>query len=116
MPIFVERYMLPVLATLTVILAVTNPMRWGWKPRFTGGLAVCITAYLISRVLHRHNLQTKNNPVSMTDGAANRNERTVEPRGMEPYLVDGRIMIPPSVKRSEEHTSELQSRQYLVCR
>src|SRR3712207_8134332 len=26
---------------------------------------------------------------------------------------DGRIVIP---KRSEEHTSELQSRQYLVCR
>src|SRR3712207_7582443 len=24
--------------------------------------------------------------------------------------------VPPSAKRSEEHTSELQSRQYLVCR
>src|SRR3712207_8730276 len=24
--------------------------------------------------------------------------------------------VPPSVARSEEHTSELQSRQYLVCR
>src|SRR3712207_7705672 len=27
-----------------------------------------------------------------------------------------RFSTPPSPKRSEEHTSELQSRQYLVCR
>src|SRR3712207_9119745 len=26
------------------------------------------------------------------------------------------IVMPPGPKRSEEHTSELQSRQYLVCR
>src|SRR3712207_7728924 len=32
-------------------------------------------------------------------------------------LMPGRIRIPPgSFVRSEEHTSELQSRQYLVCR
>src|SRR3712207_7172984 len=31
----------------------------------------------------------------------------------EPFLVNGREI---SLSRSEEHTSELQSRQYLVCR
>src|SRR3712207_7308302 len=28
----------------------------------------------------------------------------------------GRLIEPPIAQRSEEHTSELQSRQYLVCR
>src|SRR3712207_7737492 len=28
----------------------------------------------------------------------------------------GRVMVTPVMPRSEEHTSELQSRQYLVCR
>src|SRR3712207_6940897 len=32
-----------------------------------------------------------------------------------PYFLFGFIIAPPG-KRSEEHTSELQSRQYLVCR
>src|SRR3712207_8340616 len=32
------------------------------------------------------------------------------------YEVIGRSDIPPPQSRSEEHTSELQSRQYLVCR
>src|SRR3712207_8359981 len=30
--------------------------------------------------------------------------------------VSGAAPVPPSCPRSEEHTSELQSRQYLVCR
>src|SRR3712207_7164404 len=31
-------------------------------------------------------------------------------------LLDGRPSLPHPAPRSEEHTSELQSRQYLVCR
>src|SRR5438445_7680886 len=36
----------------------------------------------------------------------------------QPATMDdqGRILIHPTLRRSEEHTSELQSRQYLVCR
>src|SRR3712207_7301353 len=34
------------------------------------------------------------------------------PRG----LVPGRGLLPALTRRSEEHTSELQSRQYIVCR
>src|SRR3712207_8863129 len=33
-----------------------------------------------------------------------------------PKQRSGRLHRPPQVERSEEHTSELQSRQYLVCR
>src|SRR3712207_9086524 len=35
---------------------------------------------------------------------------------LEPDFADGVIRQWPVQKRSEEHTSELQSRQYLVCR
>src|SRR3712207_7234594 len=39
-------------------------------------------------------------------------------RGGEPVPLDGRVVghAADCTRRSEEHTSELQSRQYLVCR
>src|SRR3712207_8172719 len=49
-------------------------------------------------------------------------ELTCELRGMAPDTVQGRVLTAGemtahnSFDRSEEHTSELQSRQYLVCR
>src|SRR3712207_8560395 len=39
-----------------------------------------------------------------------------EAEGVEAELRDGRDVVRAAVQRSEEHTSELQSRQYLVCR
>src|SRR3712207_7000277 len=36
--------------------------------------------------------------------------------GVDPSRAHGRTAPAPCVSRSEEHTSELQSRQYLVCR
>src|SRR3712207_7271899 len=46
-------------------------------------------------------------------------ESTHSRRGMwrtRPALVSSAHMTPEDMSRSEEHTSELQSRQYLVCR
>src|SRR3712207_6971320 len=43
----------------------------------------------------------------------------VLPRGPFPlagYSLGGRVALYYALERSEEHTSELQSRQYLVCR
>src|SRR3712207_6950547 len=40
----------------------------------------------------------------------------VRPRGRLPRLRVGTRRTRPQIPRSEEHTSELQSRQYLVCR
>src|SRR3712207_8464892 len=37
-------------------------------------------------------------------------------RGMLRKAREGKVILPPIPDRSEEHTSELQSRQYLVCR
>src|SRR3712207_7713882 len=36
--------------------------------------------------------------------------------GEQSLLPDAQGVVPPRLRRSEEHTSELQSRQYLVCR
>src|SRR3712207_7170630 len=36
--------------------------------------------------------------------------------GGRPLVVAGALLGIPGARRSEEHTSELQSRQYLVCR
>src|SRR3712207_8631284 len=44
-----------------------------------------------------------------------RNAATAEPAG-DKDVPGGGGQIRPTVPRSEEHTSELQSRQYLVCR
>src|SRR5438445_5839575 len=53
-------------------------------------------------------------------GAA-RKQRSAGARRRHPGGHGGRVaplrrLAPPSAARSEEHTSELQSRQYLVCR
>src|SRR3712207_7792664 len=43
--------------------------------------------------------------------------RTAAPEATGPAASrNGRVSDPPLAARSEEHTSELQSRQYLVCR
>src|SRR5438445_5221325 len=60
------------------------------------------------------------------DRSAGRYPRRSGARGARPVTLAGRgavvtggsrgIGLPPVTTRSEEHTSELQSRQYLVCR
>src|SRR3712207_7118969 len=49
-------------------------------------------------------------------GAVQREERAVGRAERPPRLVVRRPEALPAQNRSEEHTSELQSRQYLVCR
>src|SRR2546429_2594711 len=44
-----------------------------------------------------------------------RSEAELKNRGGTAFLADARSAVPPD-KRSEEHTSELQSRLHLVCR
>src|SRR3712207_8127771 len=48
--------------------------------------------------------------------AANALHGSGRPRPVEPRRVGGRGGLAERRDRSEEHTSELQSRQYLVCR
>src|SRR5947209_10171894 len=57
-------------------------------------------------------------PISVIHAVAGR-DRIEYPIGTVLYQTDGfltSIRVSPKGDRSEEHTSELQSRQYLVCR
>src|SRR3712207_6910215 len=49
------------------------------------------------------------------DGEAREPHVPARARGVHP-VGERRVGVPAEVGRSEEHTSELQSRQYLVCR
>jgi hypothetical protein len=53
MPVFIERYMLPIFAAVTVLVAITNPMHWDWKLRLGGTVVVITSAYWASHLVHR---------------------------------------------------------------
>ena len=53
-PVFLERYLLPVAATLTVLVVFTNPMNFDWTQRITGALALIFAAYFIAHTVHKH--------------------------------------------------------------
>lgn len=55
MPVFLEKYLLQVVVTLTVLVVFVNPMRFDWTQRITGGLALCFFAYFLSHTLHKLN-------------------------------------------------------------
>src|SRR5439155_20876751 len=65
-----------------------------------------------------HALSTAGQPEPQTDPGADR-RGTRQPEGGEAgavVAVAGGVRFPPYDRRSEEHTSELQSRGHLVCR
>ncbi|MGD1091482.1 MAG: hypothetical protein ABSB35_05740 [Bryobacteraceae bacterium] len=55
MSLFIERYLLPITAALTVLLITTNPMKFDWTQRITGGLALVLASYFFA-----HTVQLKN--------------------------------------------------------
>src|SRR3712207_8223070 len=56
-------------------------------------------------------------PAAVSAGAALAQAATVQEASVREAALRALILIhPPEAPRSEEHTSELQSRQYLVCR
>src|SRR3712207_9467885 len=66
---------------------------------------------LFRSVLQRDDTLDQRRAVA-TQHLTNELQRVAQPLPRDPQLVHGRDVGP----RSEEHTSELQSRQYLVCR
>src|SRR3712207_8071593 len=55
-------------------------------------------------------------PSPPPSAAASTSALTIRPPGPEPSSDPSSTPISRAMRRSEEHTSELQSRQYLVCR
>jgi hypothetical protein len=55
MPVFLEKYILPVAAALTVLVMVTNPMGLDWNQRISGGLILLFVAYFVAYTVHKSN-------------------------------------------------------------
>jgi len=57
-PIFLERFILPLFAASVVILAITNPMKFDAAQRVTGTLALIFAAYFIGHTVYESNRST----------------------------------------------------------
>lgn len=53
MQVFLEKYVLPILVTITVLVLITNPMRFAALTRIIIGVVLLILALLVSLYLHR---------------------------------------------------------------
>ena len=58
MPIFLERFVLPVFVAAIVLLALTNPMGFDTTQRITGALALCFAAYFVAHTVHKNSKQS----------------------------------------------------------
>lgn len=63
-PIFVERFLLPLFAAAVVVLALTNPMGFDWIQRVTGSLALILLAYFVAHSIYKNPLAKPAGPTS----------------------------------------------------
>lgn len=56
-PIFLERFVLPLFAAAVIILALTNPMGFDNTQRVTGSLALLFAAYFVAHSIYNQNRQ-----------------------------------------------------------
>jgi hypothetical protein len=52
-PIFLERFLLPLLAGVVILIAVTNPMGFDLTQRITGAVALLCAAYFIAHTVYK---------------------------------------------------------------
>jgi hypothetical protein len=52
-PVFLERFLLPLAAALTLWLVFANSMNFDWTQRISGGLALVFFAYFLSHTIHK---------------------------------------------------------------
>jgi hypothetical protein len=52
-PIFIERFLLPLFAAAVILLALSNPMGFDTTQRITGALALIFAAYFVAHTLHK---------------------------------------------------------------
>src|SRR5713101_2246753 len=53
--VFLEKYLLPVTAAVSVLVVFTNPMGLDWRQRTSGGLALLCIAYFVGHTLQKRN-------------------------------------------------------------
>jgi hypothetical protein len=103
-PVFLTKYLLPLAATLTVLLVFTNPMNFDWTQRITGGLALLFFAYFVAHTAHKFD-----SPRPPAEAPALSESPTAVPLrepsviltsnlGTQMVLLDGRVVISCSFK------------------
>ncbi len=70
-PIFGEKFVLPVLATIVTAVVVLNPMKWDWQSRLALFVGVTALAFLLSHQMHLRNeaIRTGTAPTSAIPAA-----------------------------------------------
>jgi hypothetical protein len=53
--VFLEKYLLPILAGLSLVVLATNPMHFSWPQRIVSLLVFLLLAWLVSWDIHRRN-------------------------------------------------------------
>jgi hypothetical protein len=106
MPIFVERYVLPLLVGVTLILVFTNPMHWGGIVRIAGCLLVIGTALTLGIVFHRRN-RASEHQVGKQEGKP-QPPRIMVPSGVTPQQLIG-------IFRDEKYTHDQAVRMTEPC-
>jgi hypothetical protein len=54
-PVFGEKFILPVLATMVTAVVLLNPMKWDWQSRAALFIGVTAIAFLLSHQIHMRN-------------------------------------------------------------
>ncbi len=78
MPVYIEKYVLPVLSAATVLFMLTNPMHWGWQGRAGGFLVSFMLAYPLAHYVHRKNTSRKNSLTKPSHHATNQSSAANE--------------------------------------
>jgi len=54
-PVFGEKFVLPVLATAVMAIVILNPMKWDWQSRLALFVGITAFAFLLSHQIHLRN-------------------------------------------------------------
>jgi hypothetical protein len=85
-PIFLEKVVLPVLATVVTISLLVNPMSFDWPQRLSLFLAVIFLAYFVSHTLHIRNEAIRTGSVVLQNRAKQHVDKPVGNSPSSPSL------------------------------
>jgi hypothetical protein len=86
--VFLERYILPILAALTLLIIVSNPLQFSWGQRIIGGSIVILAAAVVSRVAHRLNKKLRSSAETVGAIPAGQDSSSLPAK-----LIGGRVLI-----------------------
>jgi hypothetical protein len=62
MPVFLERFVLPILAAIVMGVCMLNPWKWDWNQRISLGLSMIFLAYFFAYTSYQSKSETAKTP------------------------------------------------------